>query len=210
MTVGNSIGSAFVEALTRYPDIAQAWVQISHRIGGRLPHSSLVVSIQREGRLDTVLRCLEDECAVILATGDTPKDILIFNHLRMFSDYWMGSMYETFRLLRDRGLAEGDAFASILLELELVRMGIDKHEIRRDKKLAEPMSLVRMPRVRDDEEPYVYDPNDLVRAHIMPTGMSESGSASWHVIDHINDRSFWIDRRALSDRVLDLWKPSAP
>jgi hypothetical protein len=145
------------------------------------------------------------------AKQETPRNILIFDHLRMFSDYWLSAMYETFRLLRSRGLAdEGEAFASIFHELELVRMGIDKHEIPKDQKLAEPLGLVRMPTLPHDKEPYIYDKNDPKRAHIMPMGASARGSPMWQVIDHLKDRSFWIERRDLSDRILDLWKDAKP
>ena len=211
MAVNEYLVAAFAEAFNRHRQIAQAWTTISPWIGGRLPHSLLMVSIQREGRVDVVLRCLEDECAAYHARRETPKNILIFDHLRTLSDYWLSAMYETFRLLQSRGLADkGEAFASIFHELELVRMGIDKHEIPKDQKLVEPLAMVRVPALPHDKEGYIYDKNDPKRGHIMPMGMSERGSPMWQVIDHLADRSFWIERCNLSDRMLDLWKDAKP
>ncbi len=129
----------------------------------------------------------------------------------MLSNYWMGGMYETFRLLRDRGLVEQiEALASIFHELELVRIGLDKHEIPKDQKLTEPMLLAPMQQMLHDKEPYVYETEDPKRAHIMPIAMSQqNGSIMWYVIDHGNERSFWVERRGLSDRIVELWRPQA-
>jgi hypothetical protein len=57
----------------------------------------------------------------------------------------------------------------------------------------------------DDQEPYVYDKKDPNRSHIMPMAMSATGSMMWQVIDHRNERSFWVERRSVSNRILERW-----
>jgi hypothetical protein len=54
-------------------------------------------------------------------------------------------------------------------------------------------------------EGYSYDNEDPLRSHIMPTDISDRGSMQWLAIDipdSLNQR--WIERRDLSDRLLQL------
>src|SRR5665811_1134332 len=105
-------------------------------------------------------------------------------YLNMLSTYWVGSMYETFRLLRQRKLTGTDpAFDEILSDLELLRMPLEKHELAKDTVLKEPLQMVRGPRNNDAKDLYSYDKDDNSRAHIMPMGLSKRGSLSWQAID---------------------------
>jgi hypothetical protein len=162
------------------------------------------VSIQRDGEVDLVLRCMEDEVAPMAATQqDDP--LFITNYLDLLSTYWIGGMYETFRLLRERKLAGDDQqFSAIFTDLELLRIPLEKHEIAKDRALKEPLTLVRNP-PRDGDETFSYARNDPKRSHIMPTGLSPRGSMMWQPIDAKAHTSKWIERRTLSDQILDLW-----
>src|SRR5258708_6520085 len=130
MTIGTQIANAFNDAKTHYPELQRTWIRISHRVGSRLTNSLLPVSIQKDGDVDVLLRCMEDEAAQDNPTG---FDGGVFGYQKMMSEYWVGGMYETFRLLRQRGLADtSTAFAEILRDLELLRMPLEKHEIAKD------------------------------------------------------------------------------
>ncbi len=206
MTVGTLVGQAFSEARARYQAINVAWVRISHLVGGRLPASLMSVSIQRDGELDLVLRCIEDELAPGLSQQRN-DDLFVSHYLNMMSTYWIGSVYETFRLLRQRKLADQDErFTAILRDLELLRIPLEKHEIAKDRTLMEPLTFIRNPPRNDASDKYTYAPGDDKRAHIMPMGISARGSVMWQVTDLKIGGSRWVERRSVADQVLDLWR----
>jgi hypothetical protein len=196
---------AFSSAKVRHRDLAETWIRISFRVGSRLPSSLLSVSIQREGELDLVIRCMEDELSEQMTLGKS-DDHFVGHYLGVLSTYWIGGMYETFRLLRDRNLAsDNERFSIVLRELELLRIPLEKHEIAKDRTLKEPLVLVRQPPKNDDSDKFTYSPNDELRSHIMPTGISARGSITWQVIDLKKNESRWVERRSLSDQILELW-----
>jgi hypothetical protein len=61
VTVTQLITAAFILARSRYPELDKTWVSISVRVGGLLPNSLLMASVQRTVELDMVLRCMEDD-----------------------------------------------------------------------------------------------------------------------------------------------------
>jgi hypothetical protein len=203
MIISNQLLAAFAAAKTRLQDLAAAWVKISFNVGNRLPASLLSPDIQRYGDIDLLVRCMEDERAQKLAS----IDMFAYHYQKLMSDYWIGSMYEIFRLLRQRGLADADpAFNEIFSDLELIRMPLEKFELAKDKKLGRPLEMTRLPERNDESDKYVYDKNDDLRSHIMPTTVSENGSVEWHVHDVIIGENRWVQRRNLSDRIIKLWK----
>lgn len=207
MNISEQLTTAFFNAVARYPELNRAWGEVSHRVGSRLPHSLLSAAIQRDGSVDLILRCMEDELSQRIAADDQSGSFA-FHYQKMISDSWVGSMYETFRLLRDRNLADASpAFASILADLELIRIPLDKHELAKDRRLDAPLTMMRSPPNNDASDVYVYDPKDNRRAHIMAAGVSPTtGSLMWHGIDVVSKADRWIDRRDLADRIVALWK----
>jgi hypothetical protein len=204
---GKLLDAAFKEARANYAELNEQWVRISVRIGSKLPASLLMPTIQRDGELDVLIRCMEDEFAALDARG-REQDIFALHRVNMFSEYWIGAMYETFRLLRQRKLCDDTAnFSTVLRELELVRIPLEKHEIAKDVTLRAPLALTRRPQTSANDE-YVYASGDQMRAHIMPRGVSERGSIMWHVVDLKSEQCYWVERRRISDGILDLWKKS--
>ena len=206
MRIAEAVALPFTLAKSRQSDLYQLWVQITARVGGRLPASLLMTNIQRDGEIDLLLRCLEDEEVQRISSGAEPG-LLDAHYLMMFSVFWIGSMYETFRLLRQRKRADtSPIFHEILKDLELLRIPLEKHEIAKDRELKEPLAMVRSPPNNDATDYYSYDPKDHSRSHIMPAGLSKSGSFTWQVIDLKANTGRWIERRGLSDKILALWK----
>jgi hypothetical protein len=203
MSTAALLNLAFAEASQKYYSIYEQWIKISTKVGGRLPQSMLMGNIQRYGRLDLLLRAIEDE----LHLGLRPDDVFTTDHLSMFSELWIGGEYEIFRLLRQQKLSDdGELFARILKLLELLRMPIEKHEIAKDKRLDEPLLLQRSPANNDSSDHYEYSKVDDLRAHIMPAAISTvNGSMMWQAIDLTDNSAPWIERRWLSDRMLELW-----
>jgi hypothetical protein len=206
--------SLFDVARAKYRAENQAWVELSCRLSARFNLVTALSSIQREGDLDILLRCLEDE---FNTNKDAPGMDFSFYYQMMFSETWIVGCYETLRAFQQRdrdaakagkptsGVSELLEFKSIFTDFELLRMPIAKFEIAKDNKLELPLP---MRRVGDDETKPIefYDPKDPGRFHIMPKGVSSRGSAMWLALDVRTSQQHWVERRDLADRLLSLLK----
>lgn len=183
--------------------VSRSWVSGAIKLGGALPDSLLTVSLQRTGRLDAVLRCMEDE----YLSGTLSEEVQprVAEPLASLSETWVGQVYEIIRLTQERKLiGYGDVLKALAHDFRLLRIPMEKHEIAADRSLFAPLQMSRNP-PREGDDNYRYDPKDLLRAHIMSAGISRRGSIQWLAVD-ISDgmRQRWIERRDLSDRVLQL------
>ena len=173
-----------------------------------LPASQLSATIQQDGQLDLLLRAIEDERATAMAAAQQ-QDHLFEAHYQdqaMFSDFWIGRVYETLRLLIARGLLPKDGDVGALKQdFNLLRIPIDKHEIAGDGSLTEPLHMQRQPPSGNATDFYEYNKADPQRAHIMGRGVSQRGSMMWRTVDLKTRQDRWIERRALSDRIIALW-----
>ena len=208
------LNSLFNVARAKYRAENEAWVQLSARLCGRFNLVTALPSIKREGDLDILLRCLEDE---VDTNKDTSGMDFSIHYQLMFSETWIVGCYEILRAFQQRdseagkagkptsGVSELHEFKSILTDFELLRMPITKFEIAKDRNLAQPLA---MRRVGDNEtKPNLfYDPKDPARYHIMSTGVSPRGSAMWRALDVRTSREHWVERRDLADRLLSLLK----
>jgi hypothetical protein len=122
----------------------------------------------------------------------------------MLANIWIGGMYETVRLLRE---VEGKQreYDPLAHDLRLLRVALEKHQIADDHKLTEPLKMTKVPPNNNATDYYIYSPSDPKRSHIMPTGFSDRGSVVWQVIDLRANTARWIERRNLSDRILERW-----
>ena len=196
-----SLANAVAAAISKYPEEQSDWNRLSFRLGSLLPDSMLVKSVQSMGTLDLVLRALEDE-ALPVAETNSNLELLSMDLQMIFSEAWVGGVYEFTRLLKTRGLIAEGAFIRLANDLELVRIPLEKHELAKDHKLKSPLTMSRHPPNNDEKDSYTYDRIDSKRAHIAPKGLSERGSVMWHVFDHLTDKSWWLERRSLSERLL--------
>ena len=205
MRVSPYIAAALVLAEPRYRDVWQRWVTVSCKIGGHLPKSLLVVSVQHMGRLDTLLRCMEDERRCFRDDG---ADLNLFDFQVILSHAWVGGVYEIVRLLDDksRKLESGaEGLKALHHDLRLIRVPLEKHELAGDQKQKDPLKMRRRPPRDDASDTFLYDKNDPRRAHIMATDVSENGSVMWEATDVAASTSKWLERRSLADRFLELW-----
>lgn len=204
-TVTELVSAAFRLASQRHRTTRRTWVGVSHQVGGgALPKSELVVSIQRIGELDVLLRCMEEEAKADVARRqdlDGGLDCQL-----MLSEMWICNAYEIFRLLQSRKLADRNGmFGSLADDLKVLRITIAKHEIANDRRLSAPVPMVTS---MDDDATvrYVYSRSDQRRAHIMRKGMSREGSIMWEATDGKSCDSRWLERLSLSERILSLWQ----
>ena len=103
--IGTTVANVFGFPQAKHSELHKHWIHISHGVGGRLPKSLLVASIQRDGAVDLLLRCIEDEQASAMATKKE-TGMFNFHYQKMLSEYWIGGVYEVFRTLRPRHLAD--------------------------------------------------------------------------------------------------------
>jgi hypothetical protein len=216
--------NAFNIAKLKYHAEYVAWTNFSGRIAGRFNLPVAVPNIQRQGDLDLLLRCMEDEYEAnkTAAQADVTGSILTYNYQLMLSEAWIVGCYEFLRAFRQRdkealdagvrpsGVSDMEAFKSILADLELLRMPMTKYEIAKDKGLIEPLPLQRIPANNDATDRYIYDREDPARSHIMPTTTSTRGSIAWLALDHRTRHERWIERRDLAERLLAMGNEIVP
>jgi hypothetical protein len=162
--------------------------------------------VQRDGDIDVVLRCMEDEFAA--RPQENQNRIFWQEHyMATFSELWIGSVYETIRLVGARRLVRpSEKYEGLAHDLRLLRIPLEKHEIAAESRLKEPLRMTRFPPNEDRRDLYEYDKREDLRAHIQPSGLNpRSGSVIWHVTDLVTGRDKWLERREISDRVLDFW-----
>jgi len=205
MNVTQLLSATFHLAKSQNFELQQKWIVASVRVGGLLPNSLLMYSVQRIGELDTVLRSIEAERSQVQHTPDQ-IDIFSLSYQSLLSDLWIGSSYEVVRLLGGRGIApSSDNFVSLFQDLTMLRIPIEKHEIAQDRKLALPLEMAHSASANNERDSYIYDKGDTQRAHIMPQGTSARRSTMWHAIDVVSRSSKWLERLDLSERMLAIW-----
>lgn len=156
-----------------------------------------------------LLRAMEDEPMSSEDLQETNIEFMAFHYQMMLSEIWVGSVYEITRLRKERGLVlEDGPEHAVARQLHVLRMPIDKHEIANGPGLKQPLQMQRNPPNGDASDLYTYDRKDPQRGHIMPTGLSSRGSIMWHAIDGATLAAVWLERRAISDALLDVWAPA--
>ena len=105
---------------------------------------------------------------------------------------------------------QNNAFKTLVDDLNLLRMTIDKHEIANRQYTANDLNPLQMQRLsREGEAPgdYEYSRSDPRRAHIMGKGTSIRGSVMWEALDGASCDARWLERLSLSERIFALWQP---
>jgi hypothetical protein len=209
------IATVFQIARAKYSVEHFSWTNLSARLAGRFSLPIAMISLQRQGDLDLLLRCMEDEFQANKAAEIADKLGLdhTFHYQMMLSESWVVGCYEILRAFRQRdgegnlgadGVSALETFKSIFSDLELLRMPIAKYEIAKDKRMKEPLAMRAIPPNKDAKNEHIYDKKDPIRSHIMPTGVSDRGSMMWLVLDHSIPREYWVERRDLADRLMAL------
>jgi len=125
-----------------------------------------------------------------------------FQYQLLFSEIWVGGVYEILRLLKERKLSpNSDEYRDVFREFELLRITLEKHDIANQGKLTAPLQMT----TSDQTKVYTFTKDDPQRSHIMPVGISARGFVVWQAVDVKANTMRWIERRWLSDRVIALW-----
>jgi hypothetical protein len=110
VNIAQTVAAAFMLASSRFQELHRTWISISAKVGGQLPNSLLVVSVQRSGELDMLLRGMEDDFSPTSA-GEADFSV---HYQKMLSELWISEVYEVFRLLAKRKIArDSNAFETL-------------------------------------------------------------------------------------------------
>ncbi len=209
-SVTPALSALFLVARSRHETEWNSWTQLSFSLSaGAAPAAA---AIQRQGGLDLLLRCLESERCTT-SVRDTELDWSLGYQI-MFSEQWVLGCYEFLRSFKQRCPASNSSsdltlpqgFVDVFQDYERLRIPLAKFELAKDSRLKEPLSMSTLG--SGTAEPIKhYDPKDPMRVHIMPTGVSKSGSVTWLALDTSALRQYWVERRDLSDRLLSLVGP---
>jgi hypothetical protein len=175
------INVAFNVARAKYRAEHAAWTNLSYVLSGRFNLPVAMMNIQRQGDLDLLLRCMEDEFEANRAAeiADTTGSDMTFHHQLTLSETWVVDCYEILRAFRQRdrdalkagvrpsGVSEMKSFKSIFADLELLRMPMTKFEIAKDDRLKEPLPMQRRPANANASDQTFYDSKDPARYHLI-------------------------------------------
>jgi hypothetical protein len=197
------IDGAYCIAAVRQKVITDQWRALSWRLGSKLPQSLLMISIQRCGRLDALVRCAEEEFVKYLANPEQAP-ISAGDTLHTLSENWIGSIYAILFVLARRIKLDIEDLKELYEDSRLIRVALEKHEIPSERDLKEPIHLQTFSADPSNVKRFTYDKDDPLRSHIMPSGVNPQGSICWLVTDLKNGTSRWLSRRYISDRFLAL------
>lgn len=202
MTIGQLVTLLFGAGRATYPELNKQWITASFRIGGLLPKSLMMVTIQRLGEVDLVCRALENE----LQKNPAPEGEMDFrpNYLHVLSEWWVGSAYAVCFAIKDRNLRTDDLFLNLANDLRMIRVQTEKYEIPSDQNLKQPLPLFHAVDADENKPAIVYDKNDPLRAHIARSAVSNRSSLMWEVLDIVQMNTRWLERLELSERFLRL------
>ena len=161
-----------------------------------IPNGSAVELLQEVGRLDLLIRAIEDELDPML------------HPLGPMSVTWVALSYEVIRALHQR-CPTLPGLEPLQRRLELVRIPLLKFEIAQEgKNQMPPIELYRYPPASSGEPPRLYDKADRDRAYRPVWALTPEG-LSWAVVDSTAGRTVWVTRRSLADELLMLDKNDA-
>ncbi|MPZ33533.1 MAG: type II toxin-antitoxin system prevent-host-death family antitoxin [Rhodospirillales bacterium] len=204
-SVGHLISLAFSHAMAKQSALHSKWITASAKVGGRLPRSLLMASVQSLGQQDMLLRCMEEE---FTPTSGAQADPFGFHHQSRMSVQWIADAYEIVRLLEERQIwPMSEEFESLSNDLRLLRAPLMQHAIATTSEQRDANVLIALAATpaRGDDKAEEYLHSDPQRAMIMPSGVSSRGSVMWMVVDIGTGDDRWIERRQLSERLLTLW-----
>lgn len=204
MTATELLLAAHGMAMASGEELNKKWISISFKLGS-IAGNAHVIALQRNGRLDLMLRLLEAERLEQINDDPSKEPTWSLDLQCALSENWILSAYEVARAAKEPIRASGnDASRLFALEhrLALVRMPVAKGVIqgmnmRRHKD--DPPMLVKA----GDDTPRRYEDDG---SYIAPCGLcAETGAVLWYPVDMAKRETVTICRRDLSDEMLALF-----
>lgn len=198
MNTSELLSAAFHQSSFKQREIYENWLKLSFSLGGLLPNSLLVSSIQRLGKLDLLLRSLESEFAPELQD----KDLTLLDNQFFLSEIWVGQAYAITSTLIRRNPQNNQKLKELNDFLRILRVVIEKHEVA-DEKVLGDWTLFNRLSGYELKDIYIYDKAKSDRAYIMPAGVSGRGSVTWQVYNAKSEQSYWCERLYASELFLE-------
>ncbi|MFA5040432.1 MAG: hypothetical protein WC464_02205 [Bdellovibrionales bacterium] len=184
------------------------WIATSMKIASKIPDSLAMCKVQFIGDIDMLLRCMEEEELLVLSKKEK-EPIFGLNIQTSFSEMWVCGVYEICRALIQRKTApDTEEFRKLFHILEGIRVTLDKFEIAKDEKnnLKCDFAPLKQDGSMDLEKAQTYAHDNILKAHIMPTGISQRTGAMLWIVTHADDKQpLEGERQTLSDAFLNLF-----
>lgn len=196
---------AYGIAMSNDEGLHKRWISVSHKLGSIIGITHLI-ALQRNGRLDLMLRLLERERLKRMQNTPSSEPVWSLDLQISLSENWLLSAYEVARAAKVYFGSRSGENCSELLKLEhrlaLVRMPVAKGEIQGMNKRVNKDNPPVLMRVGGDT-PEPYQNNGSYRA---PYGLCpETGAVVWYPVDMTTRKTVDICRRDLSDEMLALF-----
>lgn len=195
--ISDLIRDASSESWVRQPLIHRKWIHIAVVFQDLIPDSTSIALMRHLGNLDMLIRCLEDEYSpdqvkmILGVTDPLPA------YVSLLSEMWVCKAYELCGILIQRKKKDKksapvkSSFIELYRYLELLRLSFNQHELSfADPRLKGP------------------DGQDEAEITKMPENISERGAMMWCPTERtgrIPEKSYWLERRDLSDRFLNIF-----
>lgn len=190
-------------------ELAQRWTSLSLRLGGLVPNSLMISNLQEDGRLDQVCRNLENLAS---KNHSNPTFSLLPSFLNSLSRYWVLSLYESLRVLKEE-LQKGDRWQDssydnlreVFRKIELVRIPLAKHEIAKEKPFFRDNKTLWLEKLdpKPEEKPLAYRPGTASYIPVLEFNPI-TGSICWNVANLKTKAQEVVERRAVSDLLLNV------
>lgn len=204
MSATDLLAMAYGMAMARDGKIHEKWVSTSIQFSS-IAGTVHMITTQRIGRLDMLLRMLENERFERIKAGPTGDVDWSLDIQFALSENWLLSAYEVARAAKEQLKRRGREMPTLLAlenRLALIRMPIAKGEIQGMNQKAykdNPPMLVKL----GDTTPEPYQADG---SFIMPHGLcEETGAVLWCPVDMKVGRTIAICRRELSNEMLALF-----
>lgn len=205
MTATELLLAAYSMAMTGRDELHEKWISISFKLGSFVGNAHLI-ALQRNGRLDLMLRMLETERLGRMMHDPSKEPIWSLDLQVALSENWLLSAYEVARAAKTPFKASGknaDRLLALEHRLSLVRMPVAKGVIQgMDKKAHKnnPPLLIKS----GDDTPHLYQDDGHYMA---PCGLCiETGAVVWYPVDMTKHETVAICRRDLSNEMLALFE----
>ncbi|WP_156472230.1 hypothetical protein [Sphingorhabdus sp. M41] len=204
MTATELLLSAYGMAMASDEELHEKWISVSFALGSVAGNAHLI-ALQRNGRLDLMLRLIEAERLERMKDDASDEPIWSLDLQFALSENWLLSAYEVARAAKAPFKASGtDASRLLALEhrLALVRMPAAKGVIQgmnRKPHKDNPPLLRRL----GDATPELYQDDG---SYMAPQGLCvETGAVLWYPMDVTNGKEVVVCRRDLSNEMLALF-----
>jgi hypothetical protein len=199
-SITEMVGFAQVSARKKYPEVHKKWLDMCNRLGNGEGGPLLGSAVAFLGDLDTLIRCLEDEFKDFWDTSER-RDILPSTVQMYLSELWVAKAFAALYAIRNEA-SFTEEMKAVYRELRIIRVPLQKFEAAWPDKKVPPSQTMET----SGTEAALFSLNHYdsgTDRFKMGFGVSPRGSSNWRVVDRNSRAERWIERRYLSDLMLE-------